>query len=201
VAVPAEQIYPQAFAEVMGPYGYEDALYRDEASLSYVACLADDLWLLTLDANVPEQRGYITADTLEWAEPLLAQAQKEGIRVVVMSHQNVLIQNSMMYNGYVIHNHEAVEHMLKKYGVSMVMSGHSHLEHTAVSEGLTDICSESLAVYPLQYGMITLAASDHGFLYEKKKLGILEQESFERFAETVERMVSDIVNDAAHDEA
>ena len=199
-AKPVEQISPQAFAEVMGPYGYEDALYRDGASLSYIASLADDLWLLTLDANVPEERGYIPAETLTWAEPLLAKAQEERIRVVVMSHQNVLVQNSMMYNGYVINNHEAVEHMLKKYGVTLVMSGHSHLEHTAVSDGLTDICSESLAVYPLQYGMITLAASETDFIYEKKKLGIKEQESFDRFAETVERMVVSIVNEATQDE-
>lgn len=200
-AVKTEQISPEAFAEVMGPYGYEEALSRDEASLSYAAALADDLWLLTLDANVPEEKGYITAATMSWAEQILEKAQREGIRVVVMSHQNVLIQNSMMYNGYVIHNHEAVEHMLKRYGVSLVMSGHSHLEHTAVSDGLTDICSESLAVYPLQYGMITLGAAGGDFRCEKKKLGILEQEAFDCFAETVVRMVSPIVNEAAEDVA
>lgn len=104
-----------------------------------------------------------------------------------------------MYSGYVINNHEAVEHMLRKYGVQLILRGHSHLEHIAESGGLTDICSESLAIYPLQYSIITIPADRKRYRYEKKKLGILEQKSYDRFAETVLRMIPEIVGQATED--
>ena len=198
-AQPVSRISPEEFAAVMGPYGFEEALYRDPSSLSYVSEIREDLWLLVLDANVPYEPGSITAKTMAWAEPLLSKAQDRGVHVIVMSHQNVLIQSNMMYNGYVIHNHDPLEHMLRTYGVTLALSGHSHLEHRAQSGGLIDICSESLALYPLQYGMITLAADGKSFAYEKKKLGILEQEAYDRFRETVLRMVRKPVEDATDD--
>ena len=198
-AQPVSRISPEEFAAVMGPYGFDEALYRDPSSLSYVSEIREDLWLLVLDANVPSEPGSITSRTLAWAEPLLKEAQDRGIHVIVMSHQNVLIQSTMMYNGYVIHNHDPLEHMLRTYGVTLALSGHSHLEHRSQSGGLTDICSESLALYPLQYGMITLAADRKSFAYEKKKLGILEQEAYDHFRETVLRMVRKPIENATDD--
>ena len=193
------QITPEMFADVMGSYGFSEALHRDPSSLSYVYELKDDLWLMVLDANMPGYTGTVLPETMTWAEPLLAEAMEKEIHVIVMSHQNFLPHNSMMYNGYVINNHEALAHMLRKYGVQLSLSGHSHMEHTAVSEGLTDICSESLAIYPLQYSVITIPGDRDGYTYEKKKLGILEQESYDRFAGTVFRMTPEIVGQATDD--
>ncbi len=194
-------ITPEMFADVMADFGFAEALQRDPSSLSYMAGIKDDLQLLVLDANTPGHTGEILPETLVWAEPLLADAQEKGMTVIVMSHQNVLPQNSLMYNGYVLSNHEAVEHMLGKYGVELVLSGHSHLEHTAEKDGLTDICSESLAIWPLQYSLVTIPADRKGYAYEKGKLGILEQEAYGRFAETVLRMAAETVAKASSDPA
>ena len=197
----ARQISPDDFAEVMADFGFSQALSRDPSSLSYMAQIREDVWLLVLDANIPGHTGTVLSDTLLWAQPLLEKAQKEGIRVIAMSHQNVLIQNDYLYDGFVINNHEAVENMLRKYGVQLVLSGHSHLEHTSEHNGLTDICLESLAVYPLQYGMITIPADRNGFAYEKRKLGVLEQEAYECFAETVFSRTKETIEKATDDPA
>jgi hypothetical protein len=97
-----------------------------------------------------------------------------------MSHQNVLKQNDRLYEGYVIDNYQDVNALLKKYGVTLNLSGHSHLQHTSQEDGLTDICTESLAVYPLQYGSVVLQP-DGSFAYCNESLGILQQESRARF--------------------
>ncbi|MDO4521208.1 MAG: metallophosphoesterase, partial [Erysipelotrichaceae bacterium] len=56
-AQPVSRISPEEFAAVMGSYGFEEALYRDPSSLSYVSEIKEDLWLLVLDANVPSEPG------------------------------------------------------------------------------------------------------------------------------------------------
>lgn len=184
-----EDISDTEFAEVMGPFGYEEALYRDEHTLSYMYALNEDLWFLVLDANSLTSRGSIPGTTLLWMDEVLNRAEESGAETVVMCHQNILIQSPMMYMGYVLDNHEAVAHLLRAHNVYLSLSGHSHLQHTAEENGLTDICNESLAVYPLQYGMITLNPAQRSFSHELKTLGILEEEAYARFGETVMRMV------------
>lgn len=184
-----EDISDVEFAEVMAPFGYEEALYRDEKTLSYIYALQEDLWFLVLDANALTSRGSIPSSTLLWMEEVLNRADEAGAQAIVMSHQNILIQSPMMYLGYVIDNHEAVEHILQNHQVYLSVSGHSHLQHTARSGGLYDICNESLSVYPLQYGLIDVNLAEREFIHELIPLGVLEQESFDRFAETVLRMV------------
>ena len=196
-----EDISDAEYAEVLGAFGYEEALKRDAKTLSYVYELNDHLWFLVLDANSLTSRGSIPGETLSWMDEVLSESEEKGITVIAMSHQNVLIQSEMMYMGYVLDNHSAVENILRDHGVNLVISGHSHLQHTAESDGLTDICCESLSVYPLQYGLIDYNTGSREFTHKLATLGILEQESFDRFEETVLRMVSAEAEKASDDEA
>lgn len=196
-----DDISDAEFARVLGDFGYDEALKRDEKTLSYVYGLNDSLWFLVLDANALTSRGSIPNETLAWMDEVLGEAEEKGVTVIAMSHQNVLIQSSMMYMGYVLDNHTAVENILRSHGINLVISGHSHLQHTAECDGLSDICCESLSVYPLQYGLIDYNPGTREFTHELAKLGILEQESFDRFEETVLRMVSAEAEKASEDEA
>ncbi len=196
-----EDISDTAFAEVMGEYGYDEALYRDENSLSYIYALNESLWFLVLDANQVTSPCSIGGETLVWMDEKLAEAEEKGIQVITMCHQNILIQSEMMYQGYVLYNHETVEKILKSHGVYLCLSGHSHLQHTSVSDGLTDICNESIAVYPLQYGMIDVNPGQRTFNHELKTLGILNEESFDMFSKTVLRMVTAQVEENVEDPA
>lgn len=179
-AVLTANISQQDFKEMMKEFGYADGIAKDEDSFSYVYPLSSDTWLLAMDANTEEDSGAVAPETLSWMEEQLKKAQEQNIKVITMSHQNVLPQSQLMSQGFVIENHEEVSALLKKYDVSLNLSGHSHLEHTAVEEGLQDVCTESLSIYPLQYSRVELAA-DHSFTCSRESLGILREESWQRF--------------------
>ena len=189
----AANISAAEFMSLMAPYGYDDAFSRDAFSGSYAAVLRDDLWLLVLDANTTEQPGTIRPETLIWTEAVLKQAQKAAVRVISMSHQNVLKQNEMMYQGFVMNNHEEVEALLKKYHVFLNLSGHCHLQHVSVSGELSDICTESLTIWPISCGYLLVDPARGTFTYESRSLNILQEESRRRFDETMRRMVMPVL--------
>lgn len=193
-AIRTDSISPKDFRRIMAPYGFDEAFAEDEASLSYAAEVREDLWLLALDANTPEEPGSLRSETLAFAEGILKEAEEKNIRVITMTHQNVLKQNDLMYQGFVIGNHEATAALLQKYHVLLNLSGHSHLQHTAVSGGLTDICTESLSVWPLTYGSLQADPAAGTFTYENRSLNILDQESRARFDETVLRMIEPVLD-------
>ena len=104
-----------------------------------------------------------------------------------MTHQNVLPQNKTFTDGFVITNCNDVQELLRKNGVKVNLSGHSHLQHTATEKGLTDYCTGALSVWPLRYAEAELSP-DGSFQYQTLSLGILKEESRKRFDETTGRM-------------
>lgn len=154
-------ITDQQFRDEMYEFGPADALAVDENSFSYMTGLSDRVRILFLDANTQENPGVISEKTLAWAEEQLKIAKKDGAEVIAATHQNVLAQSELLYEGFVIENHADVQALIEKYGVRLCLSGHSHLQHTSTAEsGLTDICTEAMSVYPLRYGVLTV--SDRG---------------------------------------
>lgn len=179
-AVQVSNVSQQDFQDLMKEFGYEDGIARDASSFSYVYPLSKDVWLLAMDANTEADPGDISEETLVWIKQQLQKASQQNIHVITMSHQNVLKQNERLYNGYVIEDYEAVNTILKQYGVTLNLSGHSHLEHVAIEDGLTDACTESIALYPIQYGQVAWYG-DGNFEYTHQSLGILQAKSEERF--------------------
>ncbi len=152
-----ENITPEEFEEIYYPFGYENALSKDEASLSYVVSLNDTLRILLLDVNTPEEPGRIKEETLAWAEEQLKDAAAQGAWVLAVSHQNILAHSTLLSEGYVIENSEELLALLEKYPVICNLSGHIHMQHTAQSaDGFQEIATSSLAVTPHQYGIIEL---------------------------------------------
>lgn len=186
--VPAEKISTADFRQIMAPFGYADAFSSDACSLSYAAELSSDLRLLALDANTPEEPCRLRSGTLRWAEEILQQAEREGKQIITMSHQNLLLHIPFMNQRFLIHNHQETEALLRKYGVTVHLSGHAHLQHTSDSSGLRDICTESLALWPLQYGILKIDSKGHSS-WENRSLDILQTESRERFDEAVRSMI------------
>ena len=155
-----ESIDADQFAQIYQPFGFETALSRDEASLSYIAGLTPTLRVLMLDVNTTDSPGMLKAETLEWAESQLALAAQQGARVLAVSHQNLLQHSSMFSYGFVIANNDALLAMYERYGVLCNLSGHIHLQHIAISKNrLPEIATSSLMVSPNQYGMLTVEGS------------------------------------------
>ncbi len=185
IPVGVQNISSDTFQELMDEFGYEDAVSKAEDSFSYIVSLADDLWLMSLDANTEDAPGALTAETLSWAEEKLRYAVQQDIHVITMTHQNVLSQSPMFSQGYVINNAAAVEHMLIRYGVMLNLSGHSHLQHTAVSGTFTDICTESSAVWPLGFGVLNIEADHVTCNYSKRTFRVNQQDAEERLEQTI----------------
>ena len=178
------------FTDQMGSFGYEQALSHAPDSFSYTYALADDLWIMTIDANTEAAPGTVTAETLVWMEEQLQKAAQEKIHVITMSHQNVLRQSDYMYKGFIINNADVIEKMLKKYHVSLNLSGHAHLQHTAYDGTLTDICTESAAIYPMGYGVLQIGEDHKRVEYTKAVFQNNQDQAEERLVHTIHDMVA-----------
>lgn len=145
------------FSNIYASYGYQDALLRDRASLSYVVELLPNLWVLLVDVNTAEAPGCLTEQTLSWVERQLKDAAQNGAWVLAVSHQNLLQHNGIFTAGYRMENADCLLALYESYGVICNLSGHLHIQHIAQSgTGLPDIATSSLAVSPNQYGVFEL---------------------------------------------
>lgn len=154
---PATSITAEQFSKLYGGFGYDEALARDDASLSYVTELASNLRVLMVDANTADAPGVITSQTLSWIEEQLQSAADCGAWVIAVSHQNLLAHNSLLTEGYVLENPNQLLNLYERYPVICNLSGHIHLQHIAESaNGLPEIAASSLAVSPNQYGILQL---------------------------------------------
>lgn len=141
------------FAAIYGAFGFDEAVARDEDSLSYMAQLNEKTRLLMLDTNTLEKPCGLSKNTLAWIEEQLAAAQAADQRVIAAGHQN-LYKHTVFNFGYVISQGETLAALLRQYGVEVFFSGHLHTQHIMTQEGLTEIVTSSLAVTPCQYGLL-----------------------------------------------
>jgi 3',5'-cyclic AMP phosphodiesterase CpdA len=144
------------YEAIYADYGLNESVQRDEASLSYIAQVGDALRLVMLDVNANGTEGSVREKTLEWLETQLREAQEKGMAVIGVSHQNLLPQNPYYSAGVMINRPQKLRALYEKYGVSLNLSGHTHMQHIAFEGSLTEIVTSSLILTPCQYGVITV---------------------------------------------
>lgn len=168
---PVSGITKEEFATLYEPFGYGDALYRDEASLSYVAALDATHWLLCIDSNRYDENttgsissGRIKPQTLEWALTLLKEANLKGITVLGMMHHGLVEHmpyQSAFFPGYLVEDWEAHATTLADAGMPLLFTGHFHANDitrftTSSGKSIHDVETASLAQYPYAWRMMTL---------------------------------------------
>lgn len=147
--------------ELYGPFGAgaPGVLARDDASFSYVWEANPRLRLLLVDCNAVEEMWTVPDSTVAWIERQLADAQRQGARVVAFSHQNLLGAGG--YNGLMIANGEDVERLYERYGVIGNFSGHMHGQSVMARDtGLFDVVTSALSIWPLRYATIDVLTGD-----------------------------------------
>ncbi len=154
------------FAEFYADFGYADALSRDSASLSYCAQLFPGCRAILIDVNANEEPGAVAQKTLLWVEEQLIEAKRAGETVIGVTHQNLMAHSTLIQSGFVIDNAQALQSLFERYGVTLNLSGHMHMQHVIKQEGITEIATGSLAVSPNAYGVLTLDA-DGPVLYQR----------------------------------
>jgi hypothetical protein len=169
--LPVATITPEEFASIYGDFGYNDALYRDDNSLSYIAQLSENQWLLAIDACKYDNNtgpssdvsGAIKAATMSWIQEKMAIARENGISVLAMMHHGIMEhytgQNSVD-PGYVIENPQENAVALMEAGLKLMFTGHYHANDIAEfpykGKILTDIETGSLVTPLSPYRVMVL---------------------------------------------
>ena len=163
---------PEEFAALYADYGYDAALARDEASLSYVFDSGRGVRFFMLDTNFRYGAVYgrVSDDTLRWLKRELRACRDAGDRAVVAGHHNLLAHNPLFTFTHTIDNSKALCELLSEYGVNFFLSGHLHPQSIVFQDGLYDIATESFAVYPHRYGLLEL--EENGWRYTAQQTDV-----------------------------
>jgi len=170
-------VKPEEFAQIYAEFGYKKALYRDPASLSYLAEPQKGLWLLALDScryaeNVEGEEsvtdGKFSPETLQWIEEMLTKAANDNKAVIVMQHHGIVehyTSQEKNYGAYVVDDFPVVSKLLATYNARLVFTGHYHAQDITVerfpetAKFVFDIETGSLVTYPCPYRVVSIDAA------------------------------------------
>lgn len=181
----------EAFYEIYREFGFDQAISRDEDSLSYLYGLDEKHWLLLLDSCQYEDynhvNGKIQLGTLTWMEEQLSQAKERGIHVTVAAHHNLLSESRLYTTECTLENHQQVIELLERYEVPLYISGHLHAQRIKKhqrepgtdpdSYGIYEIVLSPYALPPCQYGLLAWDEKDH-MVFETKKAPVEDYSEF-----------------------
>ena len=163
------------FLDIYAKLGYDKALVRREGDASYTAELDGVYRLLAIDALVyREDESAVSPELFDWIETQLAQAKKDGKKLVAMTHYNVL--DHFLVEGFTaglltIDQYRKLSAMLADAGVKYVFTGHMHsndIAHADTKKGnrIFDVATGSLLTYPNAWRRV--AFSDEAVKIETK---------------------------------
>lgn len=168
---PAENITPADFSQIYSNCGYADALKRDTASLSYVAKLDDNSWLLAIDGCRYKEyttstisSGQISPATEQWILDVLAEAKQKDIQVMGMMHHGLvehIMFQATFFKDYVINDWQRLAPLFADSGMKVIFTGHFHANditeyRSPAGNKIYDIETGSLCAYPFAYRFIEM---------------------------------------------
>lgn len=172
------------FEDLYNDFGYNEAVSRDKNTLSYLVTPSEGLWFLMIDTsqyNNNKQLGYPKADgvvkdgTLKWIEESLELAKNNNAKVIPVMHHNLIDHNEVINEGYTLNNNEEVKSLFGKYNIELDLTGHIHIQDIGLTsinnKNIYEISTNSLAVYPNQYGTLKYIPSV-GYNYKSKEVDI-----------------------------
>lgn len=171
-----ETITPEEFEEIYEEFGYNEAVSRDKASLSYVYQVNDYTRVMMLDTCQYEPKnlvgGMIRNDTYDWIEEQMEEAWNLGMNVIPVAHHNLLDESEIYLENCTIEHSEQLIDQLESWEVPLFLSGHLHVQHYMRSNedsGIYEVVTSSLSTPPCQYGNLYYG-DDGKFRYQTKSL-------------------------------
>ncbi|HZJ78599.1 MAG TPA: metallophosphoesterase [Clostridia bacterium] len=160
------------FEELYGEFGFEDALYRHEDSLSYTVDLDDNYRLLAIDSCVYNHSyGIIDDSLLSWIENQVALAQNDSKYLIAIMHHNLLkhmkglaIEATDKIIDDRIENADDVWPKFADWGIKYIFTGHAHANDIAMhvsarGNEIYDIETCALIGYPCSYRKVEFSDS------------------------------------------
>lgn len=159
-------VTPERFTQIYSAFGYNNAIKKDNYSLSYVAQPYTGLWILSIDAakyDADNRSGAIRQKTMEWIIDVLAEAKQNNTTVLAMMHHNIIEhftdQNKITVNTVIDHWETASDSLIDA-GLKVIFTGHNHAiditTRTKGSNTLYDVETGSLITPPSSYRIMTL---------------------------------------------
>ncbi len=160
-----ENVDPVRFEQIYAPFGYDQAIFRDSFSLSYVAEPAEGLWIIGLDPclykfNDPlghaETDGEFEEGTLRWLTDLLNSPGAGGKTRIAMMHHGVLEHHAAQerfFAASLVNDRKKIARLLADHNVKVVFTGHYHSNDISMKKWndgsvLYDVETGSLVTYP-----------------------------------------------------
>ena len=167
--VPVLEANEQSIAFSTFPNYYRDFGYANTEELYYTCKLMPGVRLISLNSNYfdegGQQLGRLDEKQLQWLEKVLLAANDE--LVLVMVHHNVIEHlpdqsRHPMANRYMLDNAPDLLHLLQRYGVKLIFTGHLHIQDIAYWQGIHEITTGSLVSYPHPYRLLEFHRDDFG---------------------------------------
>lgn len=172
--IPVETVSPDEFVEIYKEFGYDEALYRDPNSLSYIVEPKPGVWLFALDDNkydnnftlgAPETSGRYKKETMEWIMKHLKIAKEKNKLVLGMQHHGLVehFSGQSQYpisKEYVIDDWEEVARNFIAGEMHAIFTGHFHANDVTKHElgigEIHDIQTGSFVTAPCPYRIVNL---------------------------------------------
>jgi len=174
-----ETISADEFATIYNDYGYDEAVSRDEHSLSYTSEPVDGLRVISIDAcryydnrfiskgdeeDFCITHGAIKPETMAWLRTEMQVAQILGKQVLVMIHHNVVehfAHQGLFAAPYMVNNFRDVQEKFMEYGIKVLFTGHFHSSDISMVEGpdghsLYEVETGSIVTYPCPYRIVEM---------------------------------------------
>jgi UDP-2,3-diacylglucosamine pyrophosphatase LpxH len=165
---PVESVSAVEFSEIYHDYGYGEALFRDNGSLSYIVRPRKGLWIMAMDScryeDVPSTGGGFSESTLEWILSNLEYAMSRNITVFGMMHHGLINHfntQSLFFPDYVIDDWKGVSDNFAEMEMKIVFTGHFHAQDIVKGVGedggfIFDIETGSAITYPCPLRIVEL---------------------------------------------
>ena len=165
--------YPQGNAQGIGlrdfAHYYRHQGYQDSCLPYYSREVVAGVRLLALNSNLfgrqGEQVGSLDQTQLRWLESQLKAHSQQF--VLVMIHHNVIEHlpgqaRHELGRRYMLSNAGRLRHLLRTYGVKLILTGHLHVQDIAHQDGIYEITTGSLVSYPHPYRVLTCEPQGDG---------------------------------------
>ena len=169
-----ENINPLEFEQIYNDFGYSEAIYRDENSLSYVVELSNNSWLVCIDVsrykeytNHSISGGKISKETEKWLQKIFNSAKEQNKMLIGMMHHSLvehLPYHAMMFPQYIVENWNYYAGWFADNNMQVVFTGHFHAnditKYTSPNKhSIYDVETGAMISYAFPYRIIDMDKS------------------------------------------
>jgi len=174
---PVANTSPTEFAEIYSDYGYNEALYRDPNSLSYVAQPNDDIWIIGMDAcrydnnlanGYSETSGKLKSETYEWIKSKIKEGVSLDKTIFGIMHHGLtehFIGQGELFSPYIVDDFATVRSEFATLGLKVMFTGHFHaqdiVKFTSGADFIFDIETGSSVTWPSPFRILELTSKNY----------------------------------------